>query len=103
MSWADNAIRQLQAGYVTSIEPRGNSMTGKVESGDRVVLFPIINPPEKDDIVLVKVKGKVYLHLVKAVQGKRFQIGNNRGGVNGWVGIGAIYGKAVSITTTTKV
>src|SRR5438128_8306752 len=37
-------------------------------------------------IVLRKVKGFQYLHLIRAAQGKRFQIGNNRGRVNGWIG-----------------
>ena len=39
--------------------------------------------------------GFQYLHLVKAVQGKRFQIGNNRGRINGWIGENAIYGKCI--------
>jgi len=38
-----------------------------------------------------------YLHLVKAVQGARFQIGNNRGHVNGWVGASAIFGRLVKV------
>ena len=52
---------------------------------------------QKGDIVLCKVNGKEYLHLVKAVQGARFQIGNNRGGINGWVGKSAVYGKAIRV------
>jgi hypothetical protein len=36
-----------------------------------------------DDIVLCRVSGNQYLHLVKAIQGERFQIGNKRGGING--------------------
>ena len=32
------------------------------------------------------------LHLVKAIQCPRFQIGNNRGGINGWIGSNSIYG-----------
>jgi len=39
----------------------------------------------------------VYLHLIKAVDGQRFLIGNNRGGINGWVGPQAIYGIATRI------
>jgi len=31
--------------------------------------------------------------LIKAIQGKRFQIGNNRGRINGWIGENGIYGK----------
>jgi hypothetical protein len=49
------------------------------------------------DIVLCKVRGAEYLHLVKAIQGSRFQIGNNRGHVNGWVGPNAIFGRLVRV------
>jgi hypothetical protein len=48
-------------------------------------------------VVLVRVRGTVYLHLVKAVNQGRFLIGNNRGGINGWVGPSAIYGIATRI------
>jgi hypothetical protein len=47
--------------------------------------------------VLCKVNGRQYLHLVKAVQGGRFQIGNNRGHVNGWVSASCIYGRCVRV------
>lgn len=49
------------------------------------------------DIVLCKINGNEYLHLIKAIQGPRFQIGNNRGRINGWVGQSAIYSKCVSV------
>jgi hypothetical protein len=49
------------------------------------------------DIVLCKVNGREYLHLVKAIQGPRFQIGNNRGHINGWVSANAIFGKLVGV------
>ena len=93
MSWAKHAIEKLQAGEPTSIRPRGNSMAGKVESGELVHLKPISEPLEIGDIVLCRVKGRDYLHLVKAIQGNRYLIGNNRGGVNGWTG--TIFGKLV--------
>jgi hypothetical protein len=32
---------------------------------------------------------------VKAIQGGRYQIGNARGHINGWVGAGAIFGRLV--------
>lgn len=41
--------------------------------------------------------GYIYLHLVKARDGARFLIGNNRGGTHGWVGPNCIYGKAIRI------
>jgi len=34
---------------------------------------------------------------VKAIQGDRFQIGNNRGFINGWVGASAIFGKLTRV------
>jgi hypothetical protein len=39
----------------------------------------------------------VLRHLVKALPGKRFQIGNNRGRINGWVGENNIFGKCIRI------
>lgn len=73
-------------------------MRGKVNDGDLVTL----EPRSRDqlavgDIVLVKVKGRIYLHLIKAINGERFLIGNNRGGTNGWVGGHCIYGVATRI------
>lgn len=73
-------------------------MRPRVNDGARVTLEPI---GERalciDDIVLVRVGGRDYLHLIKAVQGERYLIGNNRGGINGWVGRSAVYGRAVAI------
>jgi len=47
--------------------------------------------------VLCKVRGREYLHIVKAIQGPRFQIGNNRGHINGWIGRASIYGKLTKV------
>jgi hypothetical protein len=73
-------------------------MRGKVNDGDLVKLEP--HDPDRlkvGDVVLVRVKGNIYLHLVKAIDKDRFLIGNNRGGVNGWVGANCIYGVATKI------
>ena len=70
-------------------------MKGKVDDGATVTLEPV--DPDKlqvGDIVLVRVRGTDYLHLVKAINDGRFLIGNNRGGTNGWVGRNWIYGIA---------
>ncbi|MBA3726024.1 MAG: hypothetical protein H0W86_06130 [Armatimonadetes bacterium] len=56
-----------------------------------------MNTLRVDDIVLVRVKGGDFLHLIKAVDGERVLIGNNSCGLNGWVGKGSVYGKAISI------
>lgn len=98
MNWATFAIDKLQQGQTAQVRPRGHSMTGKVNDGNLVTLEPC--RPESlsvGDIVLVKVKGRVYLHLIKAINQQRFLIGNNRGGINGWVGPNSIYGVATHI------
>jgi hypothetical protein len=96
MSWATAAITKLQAGETVTICPRGNSMTPIIKSGEEVTLVPLGEQlPQKGDVVLVHVAGSDYLHLVKAIQGNRYQIGNNHGRINGWVGINNIYGKKV--------
>jgi hypothetical protein len=73
-------------------------MSGKIESGQLCTVEPVEAVALKvGDIVLCKVRGREYLHLVKAIQGPRFQIGNNRGRVNGWVSANAIFGRCVQI------
>ena len=73
-------------------------MQGKVESGQLCTVVPVDPAALKvGDIVLCKVNGKQYLHLMKAIQGKRFQIGNNRGRINGWVSANSIYGKCTKV------
>ena len=91
-------IAALQRGETVHIRPHGQSMRPKVKDGARVTVAPC--HPENlhtGDIVLVRVRGRVYLHLIKAIDGRRFLIGNNHGGVNGWVGPRAIYGIATEI------
>ena len=98
MGWASDYIARLQQGETVQFRPRGNSMQGKIESGQLCTVEPIDPGRLKvGDIVLCKVNGRQYLHLVKAIQGNRFQIGNNRGRVNGWVSRNGIYGKCVRI------
>ena len=73
-------------------------MSGKIESGQLCTVVPVsVENLNVGDIVLCKVNGFQYLHLIKAIQGKRFQIGNNRGRINGWIGENGIYGKYVRI------
>jgi hypothetical protein len=99
MGWATFAIEKLQKGETVQVRPSGHSMTGKVNHKD-IVTLELCDPDQLQvgDIVLVRVKGNVYLHLIKAIDNhKRFLIGNNRGGVNGWVGRNAIYGKAIKV------
>ena len=68
-------------------------MSGKIESGQQVTVEPMASHPlEIGDIVLCRVNGMEYLHLVKAVSGDRVQIGNNRGQINGWTSRRTVFG-----------
>ena len=93
MSWANHYIEKLRNGETVQFRPRGNSMKGKIESGQLVTVEPLgTKVLQKGDIVLCKVNGSQYLHLIKAIQGERYQIGNNIRRINGWIGVGSIYG-----------
>lgn len=62
-------------------------MKGRIESGQLCTVAPVAaDQLEVGDIVLCKGNGAQYLHLIKAIQAGRFQIGNNRGRINGWIG-----------------
>ena len=98
MGWATGHIARLQKGETVSFRPRGNSMQGRIESGQLCTVTPVEAAAlQPGDIVLCRVRGAEYLHLVKAVQGERFQIGNNRGHINGWVTARAIFGRCIAV------
>src|SRR5947209_19816094 len=98
MGWASEYIACLQNGDTVQFRPRGNSMKGKIESGQLCTVVPV-NP----DDIQVDVLEPLHLaqnnvpNLVKARQGERFQIGNNRGHINEWIGANGIYGKCVRV------
>ena len=97
MGWATPYIAKLSQGETVQFRPRGHSMRGRIESAQ---LCTVIPPPETlnvGDIVLCKVHGREYLHLIKARQGDRYLIGNNRGRTNGWVSRNAIFGKCIGV------
>lgn len=98
MGWATYACEALRRGETVHLRPRGHSMTGRINDGDYVTVEPCAPETLKlGDVVLVRVHGHEYLHLVKAIQGGRYLIGNNRGGINGWVGKHAIFGIATKV------
>lgn len=73
-------------------------MVGKIDSGQLCTVAPLDDHPlAVGDIVLCRVAGAQYLHLVKAMQGERCQIGNNRGGINGWITRRQIFGRLISV------
>lgn len=98
MGWATRHIENLRAGHTVSFRPQGQSMKGRINSGQKCTVEPLGETGIKiDDIVLCTVRGNQYLHLVKAARGDQFQIGNNRGGVNGWVTRHQIHGVCIQI------
>jgi hypothetical protein len=99
MGWATPYIARLKNGETVQFRPRGHSMRGKIESGQLCTVEPLAEAGalQAGDIVLCKVNGREYLHLIKAIQGPRFQIGNNRGRINGWVGANAVFGRCVRV------
>jgi hypothetical protein len=98
MSWATHFIAKLRAGETVSFRPRGQSMTGRIESGQLCTVTPIDPATLRvGDIVLCHVGRNDYLHLINAIDGARFQIANNRGYINGWIGAGAIFGNCVRV------
>ena len=98
MGWASDYIQRLRSGETVQFRPRGHSMAGRIASGQLCTVQPVdpqaLTP---GDIVLCKVHGREYLHIVKAIQGPRFQIGNNRGHINGWITAGALFGLCTKV------
>lgn len=98
MSWANSYIASLASGETVSFRPKGNSMKGKVESGQLVTVAP---PPEvlsEGMIVLCKVNGHQYLHLISAIgQDGRVQISNASGHVNGWCTKSNVFGVVTKV------
>ncbi len=93
MSWATSYITKLQKGETVQFRPHGGSMKGKIDDGDLVTVTPVATDVlQVGDIVLCKVSGRHYLHLIKAVRDGQFMIGNNKGGTNGWTSPNCIYG-----------
>jgi hypothetical protein len=77
--------------------PHGNSMKGRIESGQLCTIEPVNSTADIQvgDAVLCRVNGFQYLHLVTAIQGDRVQISNNKGHINGWTT--AVYGKCTKV------
>jgi len=71
---------------------------GKDRVGQLCTVAPV-DPKtlEVGDIVLCRVGGSQYLHLIKAISGSRFQIGNNRGRINGWITANGVFGKVIDV------
>lgn len=75
-------------------------MSGKIESGQLVTVEPVMADTklEVGDVVLCRVAGSSYLHFIKATRPDgSFQIGNNKGHINGWTPRSKVYGRCVKV------
>lgn len=64
-----------------------------IASGELCAVEPIRDRTlSKGDIVLCKVRGAQYLHLISGLKPDQVQISNNRGYVNGWTPRTNVYG-----------
>lgn len=99
MGYSVKLIEQLQNGETIKFRPKGNSMNPKIKSGQLCTVVPLNEHVlKKGDIVYCKVKGNQYIHLVSAVKGDRYQISNNKGHVNGWIGTNQIFGLLTNVS-----
>jgi hypothetical protein len=91
----DAIAARVAGGETVEFRPTGNSMVPLIQSRQNVRVEPVdATKVEVGDIVLVRVAGTTYLHLVSALDHERarVQISNNRGRVNGWTGHARVYG-----------
>ena len=89
----------LIAGETCKVTGIGNSMTPILKSRQTVICEPVTDETvlSKKDIVLCKVNGRFYLHLIYAIKGDTFLIGNNHGHMNGWTPKRNVFGRVVEI------
>jgi hypothetical protein len=100
MGALDAHAARVAAGRTVTFRPTGSSMVPLIRSRQEVTVAPA-DPAalETGDIVLARVAGTTYLHLVSALDptSRRIQISNNRGRVNGWTSYARVYGICTSV------
>ncbi|MFD6967323.1 GNAT family N-acetyltransferase [Streptomyces sp. NPDC059979] len=100
MGMLDALADRIGRGETVEFRPTGGSMVPLIHSRQRVRVAPA-DPAlvEVGDIVLARVSGTVYLHLVSAVDAprRRVQISNNHGRVNGWTGHDRVVGICLAV------
>jgi len=81
----------------------GNSMVPIIKSKQPVTIKPVdTSLLEKGDVVLVKVRGNIYTHKVTALREGQAQIGNNKGGINGWTSLDNVFGIVTEVEGTPR-
>lgn len=90
---------KLREDHTCLVQGFGQSMTPILKSGQVCRVSSVTGDTilKKNDIVLCRVKGHVYLHKITAIKASRYQISNNHKHVNGWIGRENIFGKCIEI------
>ena len=100
MTVMDMITARVAGGETMAFRPTGSSMVPLIRSRQLVTVDPV-DPAtvEVGDIVLCRVAGTTYLHLVSAVDDAkgRVQISNNRGRVNGWTSREKVFGICTAV------
>ncbi len=99
MNWKQE---KLLKGETFKTSERGNSMVPLIRSGQEHMLAPAKwEEVEEGEIVFCKVNGRHYTHLVLRKDKVRgVQIGNNKGGINGWTK--SVFGKVIEVLPCKK-
>lgn len=94
-----HTAKKLLSGETCLVQGFGNSMTPILKSGQVVKVAPLTDESilKKNDIVLCRVNGHVYLHKITAIRDKQYQISNNHGHVNSWTNRRNIFGRVIEI------
>lgn len=94
MNKYERVIKELTETGVTKMKVFGNSMLPIIKSGT-LLTFKKCNEYNVKDIVFCKVKGRyIDAHkIIKKDRQKGYQIGNNKGWINGWTR--TVYGKVI--------
>jgi len=96
----DSMAAKVAHGATVQFRPTGSSMEPLIGNRRLVTVAPV-DPARLavGDIVLARVAGRTYLHLVHALDPtrSRVRIGNNRGRANGWTSHARVHGICVSV------
>jgi len=82
----------VKLGRRVKFKATGDSMTPLVKHNEIVTVRPLLEAPNRGDIVLARVNGRWYLHLVSALRKGQVQISNNHGHINGWTPLKNVVG-----------
>lgn len=92
------AVKILAEKGEVTIHCNGNSMRPIIAPKEAIHLKKVLPSQLRvGDAVFCRINRGLTVHKITAIDKERFQISNNHGHVNGWIGEKAIYGLAVRI------